>query len=236
MTFLSGPEGEQGGLGPEDGSLRGIAWVGGRPTVEWDAPVGSPDQGDWSSGGSSVPIGEEPDAPLDLDESGLVPWRADETLRRDPGWHGSGRGWSADFERPFRRRRSRGVRVIGAVAAVALLITSVGAGVGIVVEDGEAPSFSVAVHSVAPAGATLTSGGHASGTEQVTFVVDNQGQSSAAPQCTVEVLDKGVAVGVTSVTGQPELRGGRRAPLAAAVPISRPAFAGRPGDARVICY
>jgi predicted phosphoribosyltransferase len=123
------------------------------------------------------------------------------------------------------------------VAAFALLLTSVGAGIGIVVEDGEAASFGVNVQSVEPAGSTLSSGGqHSPAIEQVSFVVDNEGMSAANPQCTVEVFDKGAVVGATSMPGDSSLRAGHATHLTVPVPITGPAFVGGAGAARVVCY
>lgn len=129
------------------------------------------------------------------------------------------------------RRRPRWVRVVGLVIALALVLGSVSTGIGIILGGGTGPAVPSVVDSVQPApderpGSSL---------EAVTATLANATAGTVTPVCTVAVVLDGVTLGsVTARAAQP-LPAGDRVSATVSVPISRAAFAGTPGDARVSC-
>lgn len=218
----SEPAGERDGASGGAADSQDLFWLDGRPI----APMPLAPSTQWPSGGASVPLagdgGED-----ELDELEVAPW-----------WEGvhsaeTDDDWIKDFDRPFgRRRRPRSLRVIGVVTAGFLLLASVGTGVGMVIEQGQASSFSVRVQSVTP---RSTAGTGASGYEHVSFLVTNDSANSASPECTVEVVQNGQGLGAGPIV-LGSIASGDTVQKAVTVPIERPASSATPASGRVICY
>lgn len=194
-----------------------------------------------------------PDAPDEPPPPGVPPAQSP-----PPGFPpGTGFAW---WEEPFdrgdgdggemasyRRRHSRGVRAVGLVVAVALLVASVGTTVDLVL-SGSGSSNSTggadvltAVTSVVPLGPGGSSvpGGRVStvpvGQVQVGFTVRNGGATAVVPVCAIDVLAGGSVVGSVVRRGDQPLAAGGVASGQVVVPTLRPVPADRLGAARVRC-
>jgi len=153
---------------------------------------------------------------------------------------------AGDGEEPasYRRRHSRGVRAVGLVVAVALLVASVGTTVDLVLGGSNRSSGAdvlTTVTSVVPLGpgGSPVPGGTGGTVEvrqvQVVFTVRNGGAAAVVPVCAIDVLAGGSVVGSVVRRGDQPLAAAATATGQVVVPTLRPVAAGRLGSARVRC-
>lgn len=225
---------ERGANGPEPAG--NVGRVGGLPSDE------RPGQG---GGGPEGPVHEGP-GPVDPDF--LVPFDVDG--RGIPWWEEAPppdalreRWWDADGEEhePLSvRRRPLGVRAIGLATAAALVLATIGAGIGEVFHAGsprpDIVRAEVTSVSPAPIGAvsSLPTGSHLRGVEVVGVTVFAL-PGRPVGDCLIEVLRQGRVIGsqTVSVAKWVPIDGGAHGVVE--VPIDQPTFAGSPRSARVAC-
>ncbi|MHB1584448.1 MAG: hypothetical protein ACYCU7_00590 [Acidimicrobiales bacterium] len=169
--------------------------------------------------GRGVPWWDEAPAPADV---ALERWWATEVLDAPP--------------RP--RRRGFGVRALGVVTAAALVLATIGAGIGEMLGLGATPSASVraAVTSVRPAtGATShPASSSTAGTEVVDVTVYPPAGRSPA-DCLVEVVRDGRVLGSQLVTVTHWAAGRSVARGEVKVPLDQAPFSGSARNARIDC-
>jgi hypothetical protein len=158
-----------------------------------------------------------------------------------------GTGFDAEDFAPFPRRHGRGRRTVALVAAVSLLVFTVGTTIGVLVagSGGHAGSgIETGPASVVPLGANGVplpgAGGGRRGTvvvreARVTFTVANTTDRSVVPVCTVEVVGPGGDLGSASVHGDRDIAPGTEVTAEVDVPLANPATAARIGRATATC-
>jgi len=208
--------------------------VGGLPSEE------RPGQGD---AGPEEPVRE---GPGHVDPDFLVPF--DVVGRGVPWWDEAPAPPDASFERwwatdvvdapPRSRRRPLGVRAIGVVTAAALLLATIGAGIGEVLGLGGVSSVSVraAVTSVGPAvrRTTQPASSSSAGTEVVDVTVYPPADRSRA-DCLVEVVRDGRVLGSQLVRVTHWASGRSAARGEVEVPLDQAPFSGSARNARIDC-
>jgi hypothetical protein len=157
------------------------------------------------------------------------------------GWgdddSGGGWGWSEgpfgdEDARPY--RRSRIVRAVALVTAVAVVTGSIGAWVAILAVGTPQPSYSVtSVHATVPIGQQL--GATTEPVARVSFVVANDSSVAGRATCRAVMSTAHGTVGSASGTTQ-SMPGGTSVSVTMSVPLSSTALAGNgPAAARVSC-
>ncbi len=129
------------------------------------------------------------------------------------------------------RRRPRWVRVVGLVIALALVLASIGTGVGIILGGPSGSALTSVVDSVGPAA------GHQGGPglEEVTLTLANASSGPVTPVCTVWVRHGGVTIGSVAARGTHPLGASDRVSATVLVPVDRQPFVGTAADARATC-
>lgn len=235
-----------GGLGREGPGQEGPGPAGGGSGGPGDEGAGADGGIGWDGHHGALPYEAFPyEGPGRIDPARLAPFDA---LRQGPPpWHERLPAedplvlpwWEAeadDLSCLPPRRQPAGVRAVGLLTVAALVVATLGAGIGEVLQRGTSAPLSLPAQ-VTSVGAP-TAGGSAGGSgerrdEIVRLVVGATGSGSAAAACTVQVRRDGRVLGARTVGLR--VRGSAVTRLAVSVPLDRPGFAGSPADARAAC-
>jgi len=117
------------------------------------------------------------------------------------------------------------------VIALALVLGSISAGVGIILGGPSGPAVASAVASVLPAPGPRAG----SGLEEVTLSLCNASSGPVTPVCTVTVRRDGVTLGSVTARGTRPLGAGDRVSAVVAVRVDGRPFAGTAADAQASC-
>jgi len=121
--------------------------------------------------------------------------------------------------------------VVGLVIALALVLGSIGTGVGIILGGSSGPAVTSVVDSVLPAPGRRAGPGF----EEVTLTLSNVSSGPVTPVCSVSVRRDGVTLGSVTARGTRPLGSGDRVSAVVAVPVDRRPFAGTAADAQASC-
>jgi hypothetical protein len=149
-------------------------------------------------------------------------------------WGGWGGGDDGDDGAWWPHHHGRGVRIVAACVAGALILATSGTWLTVAVE-GSGPTFDASITSVQPAAGGPTARGESGGAELVTFAEANGWSRSVVPDCSVVIVRNGRIVGSATVGPGPSVPA--RATVSRSVVVSVPNLppAGTQDSASVAC-